>query len=268
MAVFPDKPYIVLASYPRSGNTFLRNILHDVFGVFSWNNTKMYGRRMDEYRELDKLQKTDAIDADDLKRHNTLEQQLKQYVLKTHEMPSSILPDCDENAKLIYLVRDGRDALVSMAHHRKDIVEPGTDFLANLEESIMAPLGSYFGGWGNNVTEWTKIAHLVIYFENLIREPEKEIHRLKAVLDLPDPKLDNIPTFDSQRSGESHFGRKKRQSMTEKEKAAFSEKFFRSGKIGGWKEDMPKELHRKFWKKYGDVMLTMGYQKDGSLNIK
>ncbi len=227
----------------------------------------MHTKRLDEFRQLEELEKHKSLSKEDELRLNMLELQLKHYVLKTHEMPEQILPQCDKDAKLIYLVRDGRDALVSMAHHRKDIVEPGTDFLENLQESIWAPLGSYFGGWGNNVEQWVKIADLVIYFEDLIQNPEREIMKLKDLLDLPEPDLDKIPTFDSQRSGESHFGRKKRQSLSQEEKDAFSAKFFRSGQVGGWKHDMTEDLHKKFWKKYGKVMLKMGYLKDGSLKI-
>ncbi|RLD78800.1 MAG: hypothetical protein DRJ15_10775, partial [Bacteroidetes bacterium] len=167
--------------------------------------------------------------------------------------------------KIIYLVRDGRDALVSMAHHRKDIIEPGSDYIDNLKEALWAPMGSYFGGWGTNVREWTEIADLVIHFDELVNDTEKVIERLREVLDLPEPDMQKIPTFDSQRKGGSHFGGKKRKKLSQEEQDAFNQQFFRSGKSGGWKEEMPEDIQEKFWDKYSDIMIKMGYSRDGSI---
>ena len=261
-----EKPRIVLASFPRSGNTFLRNILLDVFDMYSWNNIFVYDKGLKEYKQLSRMKKIRTITSPGKRKLQKLTEQLSFPVVKTHELPKNILPLCSPDTRIIYLVRDGRDALVSMAHHRKDIIEPGTEFRDNLEEAMWAPMGSYFGGWGSNVEEWTKIADLVIHFEALVNNPEREIRRLQKALDLPEPKLDRIPTFDSQRKGGSHFGGKKRKRLSQKEQDEFNARFFRSGKSGGWKEDMPEDLQQKFWDKYGSIMEKMGYSSDGSFN--
>jgi hypothetical protein len=259
-----EKPEILLASFPRSGNTFLRNILMDVFSVYSWNNIEVYKKAQKNFRKYEQLKKLHALPAGKERKLEELRYKLSFPIIKTHEIPSRILPFCETKPKIIYLVRDGRDALVSMAHHRKDIIQPGTDFVKNLKESIRAPMGTYFGGWGKNVSSWTEIAQLVIHFESLVNNPEKEIPRIREFLGLSEPVIENIPTFDSQRSGGSHFGGKKRKKLSKAEQDEFNAMFFRSGKTGSWKEDMPDELHKKFWKKYGDVMLKTGYQKDGT----
>ncbi len=220
---------------------------------------------MREFSKLQKMKKIRTITAAGERKLNTLTEQFAFPAIKTHEVPKNILPLCSPDARIIYLVRDGRDALVSMAHHRKDIIEPGTDYLKNLKEALWAPMGSYFGGWGANVEQWTEIADLVIYFEDLVANPEKEIKRMQRLLDLPEPKMDRIPTFDSQRSGGSHFGGKKRKRLSKEEQDAFNQRFFRSGESGGWKQDMPEKVQEKFWKKYGDVMLKIGYKKEGDL---
>ncbi|MFO7723261.1 MAG: glycosyltransferase family 1 protein, partial [Bacteroidales bacterium] len=43
------------------------------------------------------------------------------------------------------------------------------------------------------------------------------------------------------------------------------QKNFRKGRAGGWKEEMPEELHNLFWSIHGEVMLKLGYQYNGSL---
>ncbi len=265
MKAAEQKPNVVLASFPRSGNTFLRNILIDVAGIYSWNNLKVYKKALRNLQRLEKIKKLHALSKPRERKLNKLRDQFSFRVIKTHEVPKKILPQCAEDTKIIYLVRDGRDALVSMAHHRKDIIEPGTDFLKNLKEAIRAPMGTYFGGWGKNVEEWIKIADLVIYFENLVADPEKEIMRMKEVLDFPRLDLDRIPTFETQRAGGSHFGGKKRDKLSKEEQDEFNARFFRSGGSGYWKQEMPEDIQEKFWKKYGDTMLKVGYMQDGSL---
>ena len=261
----PRKPNVVLASFPRSGNTFLRNILIDVAGIYSWNNIKVYNKALKELGRLETVKKLHVLNKPRERKLIKLREQMSYRVIKTHEVPKKILPQCAKDTRIIYLVRDGRDALVSMAHHRKDIVEPGTDFIKNLKEAIRAPMGTYFGGWGKNVSQWNEIADLVIHFENLVSNPEEEIMRLKEVLDFPKMNMEKIPTFDSQRDGGSHFGGKKRDKLSKEEQDQFNSKFFRSGGAGYWEDEKPPELQEKFWKKYGDVMLQMGYMEDGSL---
>lgn len=240
----------------------------DVFEVYSWNNIDVYKKAQKNLRNYERLKKLRAISPAKEKRMEIKKHQLSFRIIKTHEVPSRILPACEDDVRIIYLIRDGRDALVSMAHHRKDIIEQGTDFTRNLKESIRAPMGTYFGGWGKNVSSWTKIAHLVIHFEKLISDPVSEIMRIKEFLDLPEPRLDKVPTFETQRSGGSHFGGKKRKNLSKEEKDDFNSKFFRSGKTEAWKDEMPDELKEKFWKKYGDVMLSAGYKKDENNNSK
>jgi hypothetical protein len=118
------------------------------------------------------------------------------------------------------------------------------------------------------VEQWIEIADLVIYFEKLVEDPETEIMRLKKVLEFQKLDLESIPTFDSQRAGGSHFGGKKRDKLSKKEQDEFNAKFFRSGGSGYWKEEMPGDIHEKFWQKYGEAMMRMGYMKDGTLNAK
>lgn len=254
------KPNIILASFPRSGNTFLRNVLYEVYGIYSWNSIDVYNKNTIRLADLTEQKKTnEKLNEQKENRLQELTLKLKFQVVKSHELPSKTLSRCAKNPLIIYLVRDGRDALVSMAHHRKDIVKPGTDFLENLNEAINAPLGTYFGGWSRNVAEWTKIADIVIKFEDFIVDPLKYTESLRSFISLPAPDINKIPTFESQKTGNAHFGGKQRQKFSEEERIIFSKKFFRKGKVGGWKEEMPENVHQFFWKKHGHIMQKMGY---------
>ncbi|NQT78522.1 MAG: sulfotransferase domain-containing protein [Bacteroidetes bacterium] len=259
------KPEILLTSFPRSGNTYLRNILFEVYGIYSWNNLRKYYNNV---KHQDRLRrKIESGKSNDIKLAKL--EELKAFgnfpILKSHELPHDILPYCVPDVKIIYMIRDGRDACVSAAHHRSDLVAPGSDYYGNLKQAIQASLGSYFGGWSKNVEEWMKISHKVIFFEDLVKNPIEITEQLRDVLDLPEPDTAKLPTFESQREGKAHFGGSARPQLSDEEKDDFNKKFFRKGAIGGWKEEMPEELQLLFWEKHGQTMEKIGYLKDGTI---
>ncbi|MEM1319708.1 MAG: glycosyltransferase [Bacteroidota bacterium] len=222
---------IWLASFPRSGNTFFRNVLHEVYGISS---------------------STFHLDA-----QRPLDQHYEQFpVVKTHLLPGHLKPN-SQDIKSVYILRDGRDALVSIAHHRKDIVQPGSDFYNNLLEAILALGGSHFGGWSENVRQWTERADVVIRFEDLIQNPIQEIEKLRGLLDLPTPQLDKLPTFESLKFGRPAYGGGKGKDFDSQR----LQKHFRRGKVGAWKEEMPPELEHLFWCQHGATMEKWGYER-------
>jgi hypothetical protein len=223
---------IWLASYPRSGNTFFRTVLYYVYGVESSTfHTDPECRIIADYD--------------------------KYPVVKTHQLPGELVP-ADPDIPAVYIVRDGRDCLVSMAHQRKDMVAPDSDYETNLRDVILAPRGTHFGGWSRNVREWLERADIVIRFEDLIADPIGCVERIRPIIDLPEPKVEELPTFEDLRTREFKY-EGIRKSAPEEEKEFRREKFYRKGKVGSWREDMPEELHELFWEMHGDGMEALGY---------
>lgn len=229
---------IWLASFPRSGNTFFRIILYEVYGIESG-----------EFHMEEDYPVEAGYD--------------KYPVVKTHLLPHQLVPD-DPAIPAVYLVRDGRDALVSMAAQRKDLIAPGSDFEKNLRDAIVSAEGSFFGGWSTNVTEWGKRASIVIRFEDLIINPIECVERIRPLIDLPEPRLDRNPTFEDLKTKEFKYGSGLERGFPPEERALRREKFFRRGKAGSWKDEMPDDLHELFWKLHGKTMETMGYKRERS----
>lgn len=228
---------IWLASFPRSGNTYLRNILYELYGIAS-----------SEYHFEPNL---------------VLDRNYATYpVVKTHLLPSDLKPH-ERNVKSIYIVRDGRDAVVSMAHHRKDIIAPGSDFQENLRAAIIAQGGSYFGGWSKNVEQWIKQADLVLYYEDLIANPQVCIERVRSLLGLPVPDYSKIPTFEQLKQGKPVYGGGWENDINSDSVENYATKFFRQGKAGAWKDELSSELHDLFWSYHGETMERLGYTYSG-----
>src|ERR1700736_4487757 len=93
-----------IASYPRSGNTFFRTLLHSLYG----QNTYSVFNDVFENGEIGGMGVTahqrKPAPLEELARHEQI------YFVKTHAQPSDASP-------AIYLLRDGRDSYVSQAHY-------------------------------------------------------------------------------------------------------------------------------------------------------
>jgi len=217
---------IWLASYPRSGNTYIRIILHEVYGIKS-----------SEYHL-----------------ENNIKRNSKYHsfpVVKTHLLPSQLRPN-QNDILAIYLVRDGRDALVSLAHHKKDFYDKNTTFSENLHEAILAAEGSYFGGWSKHVGDWLNRASVIIHFEELITNPIETMEKIRPVLDLPKPKR-AAPNFQDVRTKRYKYGRGWKKNRKQ---------FFRRGVVGSWKDEMPDDLQQLFWDLHGESMIKLGYTNE------
>ena len=256
---------ICIASYPRSGNTFLRNIFFDVFGLFSWNNYHRY-IFLRETLSHPMVKKRDRFFLNDqLHRPEDLLEYMPCQIIKTHDLPENNHEFLRTEPFIICIIRDGRDAVVSEAHHRSNIVAPGSPFEENLREAITAPEGSHFGGWTANVRAWLYRADLVFHFEQLISDPERCINKLTSMLNLPEPNLTRIPTFESQRSGDSAFITDRR---LETYSDTFPRLFFRRGEYGAWKEEMPEMMQQLFMAYHGSMLEELGYLNEDLSRLK
>lgn len=230
---------IWLASFPRSGNTFFRNVMFELYGLESYDYYPVRGVKVrKDYTSFP--------------------------IVKTHLLPWQIEPQ-DNSIPAIYLVRDGRDAVVSMAHQRKDIIAPGSDFRENLKMAIVAEYGGYFGGWSENCRQWVQRSQLIIRYEDLISNTVATVERVRKLMQLPEPDYSRIPTFEQLKFGTPQYGNGTEELLGDLKVDNYPQKFYRKGKAGGWKEDMDDELHDLFWSYHGEMMEHLGYTYIGEI---
>jgi len=229
---------IWLASYPRSGNTYFRLLLKQYFGLstFSVYEDKVISKNSQIQEIVGHESRSRSIES--------LRDDENIHLVKTHDLPQ------EDNMPAIYLVRDGRDALVSYAHYTQsfenhtDSAKQSQNFNFVLRDLIV--YNASFGGWGPNVLAWTNRTSpvTVIKFETLVQSAEPWKIVAQALGEINHPvlnyeKKNAIPSFE-----ELH-----RQMPG----------FFREGKIGTWKNEMSSELHEIFWKQHKTAMDKMGY---------
>jgi hypothetical protein len=129
-----------IASFPRSGNTFLRILLHRIYGVGTSTIYDFDGvadrvgaglvGAVDRPASLAAPREADAV-----------------HFVKTHRCRDADVADED---RAICLVRDGRDAVVSWA--RMDSEADPARYEAELRARILNE--SSTGTWGANVLSW------------------------------------------------------------------------------------------------------------------
>ena len=215
---------IWLASFPRSGNSFFREVSRNYFG------REVYSI----YQE-----KKASVDSTELQR---MALDTEAYVVKTHEMP------VDSNHSM-YLVRDGRDALVSLTwYNLTSHLEPGRkvsddEYAEALKAEI---LSDRYGGWSGNILAWTARQEktVIVKFEELIANPEQVVADAFEMVGLPRHLrngVPKVPSFDELHSRNPHL--------------------YRKGKVGGWQTQFPDDLHDLFWEKHGNAMETLGYAR-------
>jgi len=222
---------VLLVSYPRSGNTFLRNVLFEVFGVESATYL--------------------------LAGHGPDANWANAAVVKTHLLPTE-LPETLLKRKIVLLVRDGRDSVVSFAHHRKDIVAPESTIEQNLWEAIYAAEGSHFGGWSLHTESWLPRADLIIRFEELINDPLAQCLRLKQFMEMNEPKVEHLPSFHALKTGRPEYG-----SGKYLQGKSLAEHWFRRGEVNAWRDEMTEEMKLIFWHLHGETMQLLAYTQSG-----
>jgi hypothetical protein len=266
--VFTDDTFIV--SFPRSGNTWTRflvaNLLHPSEPVTFENIERiipdMHAQSKRFIRSLP-----------------------RPRIIKSHEYFDP------RYRRVIYIVRDPRDVLLSSYHfHRKQRQIPDdypleqyvTRFLsgdvwssyASWSQNVSSwlatrpqlPAGGLFGGWGDNVSSWLHAPRnssdfLMLRYEAILAEPERELSKIAAFL-----QIDATPELLSQATARSSAAELRSLEKSQAKKWIMTRKtrqdipFVGAAKAGGWRANLPAECVAEIEKSLGPLMTALGYE--------
>lgn len=203
-----------LASYPRSGNTFLRVILNSIFDIKSYS---IYN----DLKDIDSNEKTkNDVGHQLLPKNFSIEEARKSeqiYFIKTHDKP------LNTSDKTIYLVRDGREAVWSYTKYQNKYGTVHKELLDTIYGN------TYFGSWDEHLKAWdprNRPNTLTIKFEELTDDPYAFIEMIAKFIDVT-PVRHSIPSFEALQKN--------------------NDKFFASGKKDSWKEHFSDGEELLFW---------------------
>ena len=129
-----------LASWPRSGNTLLRIKFQQAFGLDTWS---IYDDTTDIGADAETA-KIVGHRSHGMSREEFIRVAMElpdTFFVKTHELPS-------DDSPAIYVVRDGRSAVVSWRHY----CESFTEVVPSLEAAIRG--AEWPGSWSQHVRAW------------------------------------------------------------------------------------------------------------------
>jgi len=163
---------IWLASWPRSGNTFLRTILWHCFG---YKSSSVYPNDLAGNKPLEEY-----VGHIERATQNTMESSNHNIpsLVKTHEPPSDRNP-------AIYVVRDGRPACVSFWKFYNQSL-PLTSVIAGQHR---------FGSWGQHIVRWNPLNRprtLFLKYEEMLSDLQGTIEKIASYLN-KDPIRNEIP---------------------------------------------------------------------------
>ena len=268
-----------IASYPKSGNTWLRALISAYFytpnGVFHEKAINNIGQ-FPEKRHFVGFNYNQNIVTDTtkfwLKAQEKINSDNKLRFFKTHNAFGIVnnysFTDANNSIGAIYIVRDPRDVVLSYANHLQLSHEETVERMFDSKNGEFQPgeKGEYnstlTGSWSDNYNSWKSYKSskiLIIKYEDLIDNSfiyfSKIIKYLSEISEVEyDEKKINQSiektAFDKLRSLE--------------EKEGFEEKglgkyFFRSGKKGSWRSQLDVNLSRKIRSRFKKEMDELNY---------
>jgi hypothetical protein len=161
----PIKSDIWLASFPKSGNTWMRFILSNIMTGYCKKNIEINFNNIQDIIPDIYINNDIPID---------LGFSPFPRIIKTHEKYNKKLKNS------IYIVRNPKDVMVSFYHYMKDgcdqDIKNFSDFLRNKKYGI--------DPWCKNIKSWANKANVIISFENLKKNPKKEIKKIINFLNI------------------------------------------------------------------------------------
>lgn len=268
---------IWLASYPKSGNTWMRLLLREYFketeqaAPFETKDTASYWYQGVCPKPLIACSAVDTTlcrGAAMLNMHigtNNHSDTHPVAVVKTHMVNASFdgLPFFHPLwcKKAVYIVRDPRDIVPSFADHlglpHEEVVEMMRNETAEIGEPPRVP--ATLASWSTHVKTWLGVGSndqevLKVTYEDMHRSPARELERVLGFYDFT-PDLDAIKkavrlcAFDRLRETQADFS----------EKSEHSENFFRRGIVGSHKDEVDPELVKQIEEDHRVVMEALGY---------
>ena len=269
---------IWIASYPRSGNTWVRAFISNLLDDRPPVDNRGYSRYVPHeaaavwYKQFEGIETTPGGPQRlSIERRLQVQEELAAsmgndaILLKTHNAIVQIeglpLMRADITAGAVYVVRDPRDVVVSMAHTHGMSLDDSIDFLSQKTawigpKPVMGPgnMFEFLGTWSDHVRSWAKSGAAVVRYEDLferfdafeliasfvrVYKKSADIKRSMALCSFE--KLKKLEEQDRRESGRS------------------DPLVFRKGQAGAWKKTLTTAQAKRIEFNHADVMRRLRY---------
>ena len=270
-----------LASYPKSGNTWMRAFLHNLFlnetrpvdvnrmqgDVFQSDGALMWFQMVDR-RPVSAWTSGDVAAMRGKVCELIARGQEGSIFCKTHNALMTVhghpTINLDVTSGAIYVVRNPLDVAASTADFMgtspdEAIRMMGTDFLEIPHDPARNNVSIISGSWSQHVESWTGRTNArlhVVRYEDMLEKPSRTFGAVAQFLGL-EPSRRRLmrairnSSFRAMQSQEEAGGFR--------ERSDHQRRFFRRGKAGGWKEELNAEQIERVCERHAAQMKRFGY---------
>ena len=277
---------IWLASYPKSGNTWVRSIISSLIFSEDGNFNFQLIRNIKQFPIKDQFKQftNNYENLNEIKKYWILAQEIinldnKIKFFKTHHLNCKIDNFSFTNKKntlaTIYIIRDPRNLVNSISNHFSYSIEESKNFILSpryiggnkaLGDLSKNNLPVILGSWREHYKFWKAKTddYLLIKYEDLISQPEFELNKIIKFLE----KYMSIKTNDKKNKKiletTSFENLKKLEEKGEFKENAFQspgvkKKFFNLGPKNNWKIQLNSKIKKQIELKLSDEMKELGY---------
>ncbi|WP_086463837.1 sulfotransferase domain-containing protein [Oceanibaculum nanhaiense] len=274
---------IWLASYPKSGNTWMRAFLHNLFrnppkpaGINELDQFCLSESKPHWYLPYTGGQPTENLSLAEIMAIRPRAQQdmtrafPDSVFVKTHnflgESHGHPLVNQAVTAGAIYIVRNPLDVTLSAADHFGLTIDQAVDFMATEGAATLnsaSNVPEVLSSWSSHVKSWTQNPHpalLVLRYEDMLENPKDAFSRVVSFLRLPPSpqRLDKALRFSSFKELS-----KQEKKAGFRERSQNSQSFFRVGRRDQWREVLTRDQIARIVELQGAQMRRFGYIPDG-----
>ena len=280
---------IWIASYPKSGNTWLRALLASYYftndGSFSLSLLdKIDNFPSDKFFEEynDQFSKVEDTSKYWLKEQEKINKKNKITFLKTHSAICKINGNSFTNKEnsigAIYIVRDPRNVITSISNHYQISIEDAFQFMKDEKRGIINKKdGRYLGfqavwSWSINQKTWVEnnlFPVLVIKYEDLLKETYNTLRKVIEFIN----KISNSSKIFNESKGKNSIKNTSFEKLQRMENDhGFAEainkkgtnkkiKFFNLGQKNNYKNLLSQDLIIKMNEFYKEELIKFNYEK-------
>lgn len=229
---------ICLVAYPKSGNNFLLFLV----------SMLLYQTKMDWSTKGKMIQNVSSKPIENLP---------SPHLVWSHKSYDPNYP------KVIYLVRDPRDIVISYYHHFQKYYGETRDFDEFFDAFMKGSIGP--GRWDRNIEGWLnkqatiKNGFLLIKYEDLLESTSKEARRITNFLNVDRSEKEineavNWASFDNMKALEKKQNTHLNGNSVNPEIA-----FVREGKANKWKSVLSRAQQQQISQQFNKTLTRLGY---------
>jgi hypothetical protein len=274
-----------LASYPKSGNTWTRNFLHNLLNILegrdedeqdinAMNEFTFWEIAAKPYEKFLEKPVTEATRAEIAAVRPKVQEMIAEStdglaMIKTHHClvmdRGTPAINLAVTAGAVYIVRNPLDVAISLAHHISGTIDDAITMMETrgLETAISEKnVHEIYGSWSQHVESWTRNPHrgiCVLKYEEMLADPTRIFGGLARHL-LLKPRPEQLQLAIERSSFEKLKEQEDKEGFREKPDKA--ERFFREGKSGQWREKLSRRQVRQIVQVHHKQMQRFGYLTD------